>query len=234
MRMRALLLIPVALALAGCWNSPGEFMREPIFSPVGAGLVPGETAAIQGAHGLPTPPAPSSPPSLYAEPRITHVGDIVTVIISINDKATLGNSSGRSQTTKDGLAIDYGFNNGSAASSSNQPAKIVGDLASTSSAQGQGSIDRSEQIQVSVAAVVTRVLPNGNLVISGSQEVRVNYELRQLTVAGIVRPSDVSLNNTIAYDHIAEARISYGGRGRQSDVQQPSWGQQVYDAVKPF
>jgi flagellar L-ring protein FlgH len=234
MRMRALPQLAAALALGGCWNSPNEFMREPIFSPVGAGLVPGETAAIQGAHGLPAPPLPASPPSLYAEPRITHVGDIVTVIIAINDKATLGNTSGRSQSTKDGLAIDYGFNNGSASSSSSQPAKIVGDLSSTSSSQGQGSIDRSEQIQVSVAAVVTRVLPNGNLVISGSQEVRVNYELRQLTVAGIVRPSDVSLNNTIAYDHIAEARISYGGRGRESDVQQPAWGQQVYDAVKPF
>ncbi len=129
---------------------------------------------------------------------------------------------------------DYGFNNGSAASSSKQPAKILGDLSSSSATQGQGNIDRSEQIQVSVAAVVTRVLPNGNLVISGSQEVRVNYELRQLTVAGIVRPSDVSLNNTISYDHIAEARVSYGGRGRESDFQQPSWGQQIYDAVRPF
>ena len=100
--------------------------------------------------------------------------------------------------------------------------------------QGQGTIDRSEQIQVSVAAVVTEVLSNGNLVISGSQEVRVNYELRQLTVAGIVRPSDISHNNTVSYDHIAEARISYGGRGRLSDVQQPAWGQQIYDAVRPF
>ena len=184
--------------------------------------------------GSPQTPLIHPPPSLYTEPRITHVGDIVTVIIAINDKATLGNTSGRSQTTKDGLTIDYGFNNGSASSSSNQPAKILGDLSSTSATQGQGNIDRSEQIQVSVAAVVTRVLPNGNLVISGSQEVRVNYELRQLTVAGIVNPYDISLNNTIAYDHIAEARISYGGRGRESDVQQPSWGQQVYDAVKPF
>ncbi len=234
---RSVALFPLlaALALTGCWNSPNEFMREPLFSPVGAGLLSEETAAIQGPQALvPQPPPAGPPPSLYVEPRITHVGDIVTVIIAINDKATLGNSTGRSQTTKDGVTIDYGFNNGSASSSSNQPAKILGDLSSTSGTQGQGNIDRSEQIQVSVAAVVTRVLPNGNLVISGSQEVRVNYELRQLTVAGIVHPSDISLNNTIAYDHIAEARISYGGRGRVNDFQQPSWGQQIYDTVRPF
>jgi flagellar L-ring protein FlgH len=235
MRTRALPPLLAALALGGCWNSPSEFMREPNFSPVGAGLVPEETSAIQSARTLaPQTPAVALPPSLYSEPRVTHVGDIVKVIIAINDKATLGNTSGRSQTANDGMTINYGFNNGSSASSSNQPAQILGNLASTSATQGQGNIDRSEQIQVTVAAVVTRVLPNGNLVISGSQEVRVNYELRQLTVAGIVRPYDISLNNTIAYDHIAEARISYGGRGRESDVQQPSWGQQIYDAAKPF
>jgi flagellar L-ring protein FlgH len=235
MRRRALWPLLAALTLGGCSNNPSEFMREPTLSPVGAGLVSDETAAIQGVRGgVPASGTSASPPSLYTPPRVAHVGDIVTVLIAMNDKATLGNTSGRSQTTKDGLAIDYGFNNGSSSSSSSQPAKIVGDLSSSSSSQGQGNIDRSEQIQVSVAAVVTRVLPNGNLVISGSQEVRVNYELRQLSVAGIVNPNDVSLNNTIAYDHIAEARISYGGRGRQSDVQQPSWGQQIYDAAKPF
>jgi flagellar L-ring protein precursor FlgH len=228
--------LAIAVSVTGCSNSPSEFMREPLFSPVGAGLVPEETASIQGAEVLPQahPASLGPPPSLYSEPRIAHVGDIVTVIISINDKATLGNSSGRSQQTKDGLAVDWGYNNGSSSSSSSQPATLTGDLSSTASTQGQGNIGRSEQIQVSVAAVVTRVLPNGNLVISGSQEVRVNYELRQLTVAGIVRPTDISRNNTIGYDHIAEARISYGGRGRESDFQQPAWGQQIYDTVRPF
>src|SRR5574337_118039 len=95
-----------ALFLSGCWNSPNEFMREPIFSPVGAGLVSEETAAIQTARTL--PPGSTSPPlslSLYTEPRAAHVGDIVTVLIAMNDKATLGNPPGRSQTTKHGLTI---------------------------------------------------------------------------------------------------------------------------------
>jgi flagellar L-ring protein FlgH len=228
------LLLAIALSVGGCWNSASEFMREPFFSPVGSGLVTDETASIQSARVLPQPASNGPPPSLYSQPRIAHVGDIVRVLISINDKATLDNASGRSQTTKDGVVVDFGYNNGSSAASSNQPAKLLGDLSSSASTQGTGNIDRSEQIQVSVAAIVTRVLPNGNLVISGTQEVRVNYELRQLTVAGIANPLDISLNNTIAYDRIAEARISYGGRGRQSDFQQPSWGQQIYDAARPF
>ena len=227
--------LAIALSVTGCWNSASEFMREPFFTPVGAGLAPEETAAIQDARAAAGPQFPSSapPPSLYSQPRIAHVGDIVRVLISINDKASLGNASGRSMTTKDGVVIDFGYNNGSSSSSS-QPSKLLGDLSSQASTQGQGNIDRSEQIQVSVAAIVTRVLPNGNLVISGSQEVRVNYEMRQLTVAGIVNPLDISLTNTVAYDRIAEARISYGGRGRSNDFQQPSWGQQIYDAARPF
>ena len=228
------LLLAIALSVGGCWNSASEFMREPFFSPVGSGLVTDETASIQSARVLPQPASNGPPPSLYSQPRIAHVGDIVRVLISINDKATLDNASGRSQTTKDGVVVDFGYNNGSSASSSNQPAKLLGDLSSSASTQGQGNIDRSEQIQVSVVAIVTRVLPNGNLVISGTQEVRVNYEMRQLTVAGIANPLDISLNNTIAYDRIAEARISYGGRERQSDFQKPSWGQQIYDAARPF
>jgi flagellar L-ring protein precursor FlgH len=229
-------LIPVALA--GCSNGPTEFMRPPALSGVGSGLVAKTSADDSEAEALlhtPVPPAPRAI-SLYVDQRITKVGDIVTVNIAINDKATFGNSTGRSTTAKTNFAFDWLFNPGGNGSSTTTPTPLTfnSDVNSTSSSQGLGNIDRSEVLQVSVPAVVTQVLPNGNFLISGSQEVRVNFELREITVAGIVRPADISRNNTIAYDHVAEARISYGGRGRLSEVQQPAYGQQIYDAAKPF
>ena len=211
----------------------------PSLSPVGSGLAAAteranEDAAVSAldlkrAHGVGAPPI-----NLYTDQTVTKVGDIVTVVISINDKATFDNATDRSKSATAEFDTDWGYTQGGSGGASSQPSKLTFGTTSTSSTQGQGNIDRQEQIQVSVAAVVTEVLPNGNLIISGSQEVRVNFELRQLTVAGIVRPSDISRSNTIAYDRIAEARISYGGRGRLSEVQQPSWGQEIYDFVKPF
>ena len=112
--------------------------------------------------------------------------------------------------------------------------KGSGSLDSKTDTQANGEIQRSESLALNVAAVVTDVLPNGNMMIRGSQEVRVNAEMRVLTIAGIVRPSDIGAENTISYDRIAEARISYGGRGRISEVQQPAYGQQILDQVLPF
>jgi flagellar L-ring protein FlgH len=226
------------VGLGGCMNDQDKFMQEPTLSPLGSGLAahigPVTDPTATGSISAPNPAFSTSASSLFKDQRITNVGDIVRVLISINDKADFGNSTDRSQTAKSGVALDWSANTSSSASASSTPSTATGDISSNSSTQGQGTIDRSEQIQVSVAAVVTQVLPNGNLVISGSQEVRVNFELRQLTVAGIVRPWDISPDNSISYDRIAEARISYGGRGRLSDVQQPSWGQQLYDKFKPY
>jgi flagellar L-ring protein precursor FlgH len=231
-------LVSVALlasGLAGCGGYPSDFMREPSLSPVGSGLVAANQRAAQDAtaSALDTHARRGPPPvvNLYTDPRVSQVGDIVTVVISINDKATFDNSTDRSKTANSNLNLNWGFSTGS---SQSQPDTVTAGLTSTSSTQGQGNIGRQEQIQVSVAAVVTEVLPNGNLVIAGSQEVRVNYEMRDLTIAGIVHPEDISRSNTIAYDRIAEARISYGGRGRLTEVQQPNWGQEIYDIVKPF
>jgi len=229
-----------ALGLAGCAPQlPTDMMRAPTLSPIGAGLTPSEGAQPPDSEApLPLQWGRTNTHSenLYTDQRISHIGDIVTVVIAINDKATFGNSSDRSTTSKTGFSMDFLFSppTAGAAGGGGSPGKLNTDTSSTSSAQGQGNIDRSEQIQVSVPAVVTRILPNGNLMVRGSQEVRVNFEMRQVTVAGIVHPADISRNNTINYDRVAEARISYGGRGRLTEVQQPAWGQQVYDYLKPF
>ena len=228
----ALLVVGLAATLAGCGVNPSEFMREPSMSPIGSGLAAGRVGAVD-----PTPTGQITLPmgNLYTEPTVARVGDIVTVIISINDQAKFDNTTDRSKSSSIAFNPTWGYSQGGSGSSGgSQPSSLTLGSTSSSSTQGQGNIDRQEQIQVSVAAVVTEVLPNGNLVISGSQEVRVNYELRQLMVAGIVRPTDISRANTISYDRIAEARISYGGRGRLNDVQQPNWGQQIYDTIRPF
>ena len=223
----------LTLALAGC-SGPAAFMRAPEMSPVGSGLgtTSVETGVLDGSRPRASVLKGAGMPEsdMFKDQRIARIGDIVTVNIAINDKATFGNATDRSQAAKANFSGNLGFQLGGAANAFT----LSGDAASNSETQGKGNIDRSEQIQVSVAAVVTKVFPNGNLEINGSQEVRVNYELRQLSVAGIVRPSDISRANTVSYDHIAEARISYGGKGRLTDVQQPSWGQQLYDTVKLF
>ena len=220
----------LAALVAGCSTRPQEFAREPVLTPIGAGLQT-NIVAHQFPGGQPPRPAFNSlyqeGASLYRDPRAMKAGDVLTINIAINDKATLGNNTDRSLDSEVTNQASAGFTG---------ITSLTGTLnsASKSSANGQGTIDRSEKIQLSVAGVVTEVMPDGNLVVSGSQEVRVNFEIRQLYVAGIVRPRDISKDNTISYEKIAEARISYGGRGRLTEVQQPGWGQQLYDNIKPF
>lgn len=210
-------------------------MKPPSMSPVGTGLA-AEVRPTATALFVPQPQAHSqslwngSRTDLFSDQRAAKIGDVITVLIAINDKATFGNSTDRAQNSEIKGGINYTNQQSNTMSQWNPQV----DLTSSSTAQGQGAIDRSENIKLSVAAVVTDVLPNGNLIISGSQEVRVNYELRILNVAGIIRPIDISSYNTIAYDKIAEARISYGGRGRIMEVQQPGFGQQLWDLLKPM
>lgn len=236
--MKALVATTCALALGGCMQELSEFNREPQLSQVGAGLTSARAPLPVG-----TPPAQPVTPAfnsiysrysedLFRDSRAMRVGDVITVKISMNDKAKLDNNTNRSRNSSTTFGLDFlaGFSKVTNPISGN----VSGDAHSDSSSRGRGQIDRSEEVNFSVAAVVTELLPNGNLVISGSQEIRVNYDIRVVNVAGIVRPRDISGNNTIAYDKIAEARIAYGGRGRNMEVQQPPWGQQVYDKVAPF
>ncbi|MTH63270.1 flagellar basal body L-ring protein FlgH [Paracoccus shanxieyensis] len=175
--------------------------------------------------------------SLVADRRASNRGDILTVVIEINDQASIQNSSGRSRSSSDKVSIP------AMAGLSQRIDEILPEGASmdelaeakgSSTFKGSGNISRKDKITLRVAATVIERLPNGVLRIEGSQEVRVNYEIRVLTVSGFVRPSDIGRRNEIAYDRIAGARIAYGGRGQISDVQQPRYGQQVADILLPY
>ena len=172
--------------------------------------------------------------AFFRDQRAARVGDLLTVTVNITDKANLSNETQRSRTTKE----DSNITDFIGAKTITQPLKVLpGNLLatdSTSSADGKGSVNRQESLTTNVAAVVTQVLPNGNLVVEGKQEIRVNYEIRELIVAGVVRPEDIQSDNTIDSTKIAQARIAYGGRGQIMDVQQPRYGQQVADILLPF
>lgn len=173
----------------------------------------------------------------FKDQRAKRVGDIMTVVIDIDDKGKLENSSERTRATAEGAAapalLGLEAHAGEYLADAINPANLA-EIGTNSSYKGDGTIDRKEKIEMKLAATVTQVLPNGNLVIQGTQEVRVNYENRMLQLAGVVRPQDVNVDNTVSYEQIADARISYGGKGQVSDVQQPRVGTQVFDILMPF
>ena len=175
--------------------------------------------------------------SFFKDQRASDVGDILTVMINIDDKAELDNESERRRTSTEDADLNsllgIEANLAQVFPEAINNADLI-NLGSTSLSRGEGSIDREEEVDLKLAAVVTQLLPNGNMVIVGRQEVRVNFEKRVLEFAGVIRPEDITIENTIPYDKVAEARISYGGKGQMTDVQQPRYGQQVYDVIFPF
>lgn len=175
--------------------------------------------------------------SLLGDRRAMQQGDILTVVIEIDDSASISNSTSRSRSGSESLGIPEFFGIPQVVNESLPEGATLGSAVSvnsSSNSDGDGSVTRNERLTLRVAATILDVLPNGVLAISGTQEVRVNFELRELLVTGYVRPEDISRQNEITYDKIASARISYGGRGQITDMQQPRRGQQVTDAVLPF
>ena len=243
---RALTGLALLIAAAGC-ERLDNVGKAPEFTAPGAPQAPAPPPAPRRV-ALATPP-PEIPPqgsaasslwrqgpnSLFGDRRAKRAGDIVTVVIEIDDSADISNTTQRNRAGSESMNVSAllglptlvqdAFN------VSTDPGAA---LDSASSSSGSGSVSRAESIELRVAATVVDVLPNGHMVIAGNQEVRVNYELRDLQVSGIIRSEDVSRRNEITYDRIAEARIAYGGRGQISDMQQPRYGQQIADIILPF
>ncbi len=174
----------------------------------------------------------------FKDQRASKVGDIITVNVSAKDAALMENKTEQNRdNNKDSVGVNNLFGYEKYAKDylpdSVIPANLV-DVQSNHDVSGEGKIDRAEKINMTMAAIVTQVLPNGNLVIEGTQEIRVNYELRQLTVKGLIRRADISSANTIESSKIAELRVSYGGKGTISDMQEPKYGRQLIDILSPF
>lgn len=175
--------------------------------------------------------------TFFRDQRNWKAGDIIRVKVLVKDNAKLNNASTQTRTGNDSMGLPSLFGKEKAIakilSKDGNNNSLIGQNTNRNH-KGQGNVDRKEDISTEIAAIVSQVLPNGNLVIKGRQEVRVNYELREITVAGIIRPKDISAENSINSAQMAEARISYGGRGHLSDVQQPRLGSQIIDIISPF
>ncbi len=241
--MTRLLKLPLPLLLAACGDL-SQVGKAPDFSP------------LEGSyqhHSLYSTPMPeSSDPnaptdasslwtgqttSLLGDRRAAQRGDILTVVIEIDDKAEISNSTGRSRTGSRTMGIPQLLGIPQRLDDMLPEGASMAEAVETDSSstfKGNGNVSRKEKLTLRVAATVVEELPNGVLRIEGQQEVRVNYELRELIVTGYVRPADISRQNEITYDKIAGARISYGGRGQITEMQQPSYGQQIVDKALPF
>ena len=175
--------------------------------------------------------------AFFKDQRAATVGDIVTVVVKIADTAVLNNDTTATRAATQTLGTPNLFGLETAISKALPKGVNLASLLNTNAAgtaNGTGTITRNETVQIRVAGIVTQVLPNGNLAVTGQQEVRINSELRVLTLSGIIRPQDIASDNTVQHDRMAEARISYGGRGQLTDVQTPHYGQQILDVISPF
>jgi len=244
--IRNLTCLLAATSLAGCGAAErlSRIGEPPAMTPVSSPTQAKDYRPV--SMPMPTPmvlePAPNSlwrpgARAFFKDQRAKQVGDVLTVVIAINnEQAQLADETRRTRdNVKETLSVPNFFGvplpHGVQAGANQTPSL---DAESGSDYHGKGSVDRSETINLRLAAVVIQVLPNGNLAVAGRQEIRVNNDLREVKVAGVIRPEDVKSDNTISSDKIAEARISYGGRGTITDIQQPRYGQQIFDVIFPF
>ncbi len=248
MKINALGFLVGAFGLSGCGHTLDDFNQPPKISPVVKSRRPimEETVDVDqyfpavrqdGAELAQASLWNHGPDSLLGDRRATGLGDILTVVVSIDEQAQMDNSTEIERQAQEEVSVPAFLGVGTLAQRilpGGAGLDQAINVSSSSSTEGDGRILRRERITLRVAATVRRVLPNGYLLIAGSQEVRVNNELRDLQVTGIIRTQDITRTNEITYDKIAEARITYGGRGVASSVQDQRYGQKILDKIIPF
>jgi flagellar L-ring protein precursor FlgH len=242
MTIQPLVLLAVALSLVGCGTLDrlSEVGRDPKMTPTADPTKDPKWRPVS----MPMPASQSSPNqanalwrsgsrAFFKDQRAAQVGDIVTVLVNMNDTANLKNVTTSNRTSSEASGLPNFFGLESILPKAVNPSQLIS-ASSTNNNVGTGQIQRNEAVTLRLAGVVTQVLANGNLVVAASQEFMVNSELRELKVTGVIRPQDIASDNTVAHDRMAEARIAYGGRGQLTDLQRARWGEQMMDILLPF
>lgn len=244
---RLTLAIACAFVLGGCAETVerlGRIGQAPEMSPISNPVQVPEYQPVSLPMPMPEPEFHQANSlwrtgarGFFKDQRASKIGDILTVVININDTAVVNNRTKRTRDSNEDASISNLFGLETSVvgvlPSGFDPTSVIA-TASESLSDSVGAMARNETISMKVAVIVTQVLPNGNLVIHGTQEVRVNYEVREISVDGVVRHEDISSTNTVTHEQIAEARIVYGGKGTLSDIQKPRYGQEFFDIVYPF
>jgi flagellar L-ring protein precursor FlgH len=240
----ALVLLTVALTGCGSLSKLSEVGRPPEMTPTADPTKDPSWRPVS----MPMPHAQAAPAeanslwrsgsrAFFKDQRAANVGDIITIVVSVADAAQVKNASTSQYTGTQSLGVPNFFGLETRTPPYGLPGANPSSLLSTngaSNAAGTGQIQRNETVAVRLAGVITQVLPNGNLVVSARQQMLVNSELRELQVTGVIRPEDIASDNTVMHDRMAEARITYGGRGQLTNVQTARWGQQILDILLPF
>lgn len=246
MRVAALMISVTALSACNTLQRLSEVGQEPRTSRIDNPVMANNYQPVSMPMPAPLPPSTSANSlwrpgarAFFKDQRASRIGDILTVAVDYADEKADFNAT--SETSRDANErTDTVFN---LLGFAGQLGKILpdavdptalGNFGSDSYLKGEGNTTRTDTMKANIAAVITQILPNGNLVIQGRQEYRVNYEMRELTVRGVIRPEDITVDNTIPSEKIAEARITYGGRGNVSDMTHMRWGQEIYEILFPF
>ena len=242
-RLRAVAAaLAATLALTGCGGLKklSELGRPPAMDPTADPTADPKWRPV--TMPMPNPqPTPNNPNSLwrsgsrafFKDQRAAQVGDIVTVLVNMNDAANLKNVTSAARASGENAAMPNFFGLEALVPPNVNPASLL-KANSDNNNTGTGQIQRNEAVTLRLAGVVTLVLPNGNLVVAARQQFVVNNELRDLQVTGVIRPQDIASDNTVLHDRMAEARIAYGGRGQLTDLQRARWGQQMIDILMPW
>jgi flagellar L-ring protein precursor FlgH len=240
--MKRLALAAVAVALSGCgaldrlsslgrdpaMTPTADPTKDPKWRPVSMPMPTGRPAG-DDANSL----WRSGSRAFFKDQRAAQVGDIITVLVAMNDAANMKNITSATRTGTETAGVPHFFGLEMLLPTVIDPSKLISS-STTNSNIGAGQIQRNESVTLRLAGIVTQLLPNGNLVVAASQEFMVNSELRELRVTGVIRPQDIASDNTVHHDRMAEARIAYGGKGQLTDLQRARWGQQMIDILAPL